>query len=250
MKISVVLPVYNEEKIIKSSIRTLKEYLSQNFDAFEIIVVNDGSSDKSGEILKNISGIKLISLTQNRGKGYAVKRGVDSSGGDIVVFTDADLCCGVKNIKPLTENIKNAQNLKNFDISIACRDKNRTGYSALRRIFSHTFDVIAAPFLGRITDVQCGMKAFSKSAARAIFPHVKTSGFAFDFEILYLARQFGFEISETPVTMKTTEKSAKSTVNLVRDPFFMLFDIFKIVFRTFTKNSDFKDEFADEKTNL
>ena len=241
MKISVVLPVYNEEKVIERTVCTLKNYLAKNFEFYEIIAVNDGSSDKSAEILKSISGIKFVNLQTNHGKGYAVKKGAQISTGDAVIFTDADLCYGAEKIKNMV------QSLANSDIAIGRRDVSRVGYSPLRRLFSHTFDIITAPFIGKIADVQCGMKCFSKSSARAIFPYVKTSGFAFDFEILYLAHRMGFKISEIPVTMQKTEKS---TVRIIRDPIFMIRDVAKVVLRNAFKNADFEDEFLNEKTHL
>lgn len=243
MKISIIIPVYNEETVIKHTVETLKNYLDENFDFYEIIVVNDGSTDKSGEILKNIPYVTFVDFIKNRGKGCAVKKGVEISDGDIVIFTDADLCYGTEHIKTIAEILKTS------DIAIGSRGKSRNGYTFLRRVYSHVFDDISTLFLGKKIDAQCGIKGFSSTAAKNIFPLVKTNGFAFDFEVLYLAKKLGEKTKAFPVAM---QKNGKSTVRIFKEPFFMIFDIFKIICRDIfgLYKIPEKDEFANEKTNL
>lgn len=244
MKISVIIPVFNEENVIENTIGKLKAYLSKNYENYEIIAVNDGSSDRSGEILNGISGIKLITFKRNCGKGCAVKKGVEISDGDIVIFTDADLCYGTQYIKTIEKM------LEKYDAAIGGRDAKRCGYGILRKIYSHAFDLVSAVFLGKKTDVQCGIKGFTKKCAKSIFPYVETNGFAFDFEILYIAKKTDKKVAVFPVTMKESRKSA---VKAIKDPFFMMCDILKIAFRSHFKRLSpicIEEKFANEKTNI
>lgn len=220
MKISVIIPAFNEEKNIKNTIFTLDKLLYENFTDYEIIVVNDGSNDRTKHILNEIFlNIHIINLNENHGKGYAIKQGIKYAGGDYIIFTDADLAYDVKNIKLFEDKLKKS------DIVIGVRNIKKDCYSLKRRLYSNAFGYVTSLMLNEKIDTQCGIKGFRKHCAKRIFPHIKTDGFAFDFEILYLAKKMKFSIDKINVVMNRQEKSS---INFIKDPFFMLTDVLRV----------------------
>lgn len=226
--ISVIVPCYNEERYIKQNIEKLYMYLSENFEKFEIIAVNDGSKDNTLEKLKNIkypeSVYKILDNGINRGKGYSVKRGILSASGDIVCFTDADLSTPVEEIGVAAKLIEDA------DIVIGSRrgsnsrvEKDQPLYrKIIGKIFSYIRNIITnLPF----EDTQCGFKCFTKQSTNDIFPRQTIDRFAFDVEILYIARKLGYTIKSFPVKWVNDEVSS---VNIVRDSIVMFMDLLKI----------------------
>lgn len=232
LKLSVVIPAYNEEKNIKNTLTLLNEYLKKNFSDFEIIVINDGSTDKTEEIIKELGFARLFSEEKNRGKGYAVKKGILNAEGDCIFFTDADLSYSPEYIKLAAELMQKEKT----DCICGKRFNLQNDYPPLRRLLSITFQNIVSAFLKlEVKDTQCGFKGFSKKAAETVFPFVKTNGFGFDFEALYYARLFGFSASEISVRFSHSEKSH---VRIFKDSADMLFSLLKIKFRSvsFEKN--------------
>lgn len=229
MKISVVVPVYNEEKVILNSLKKLNFFLSNHFEDYEIIAVNDGSTDNTLKILKSLSFIKLLSHTKNQGKGFAVKKGILSSSGDFVIYTDADLSYSPKDIL----RALNLAKCKNADCIFGKRINLKKDYPSFRRFASLWFSFFSRIILKlKIKDPQCGFKCFSKNAAKIIFSDLKTYGFAFDSEVAYAAKKHNFSSAEIPLRFS---HSQKSSVNVFKNGFSMLFNIFLI------------RRFADEK---
>lgn len=228
-KISVVIPVYNEEKNILNCLDKLSEYMSSNFEDYEVVIVNDGSTDQTEQIFLtnagNYSNLKMLSYTQNKGKGGAVRTGMLSVTGDRVVCTDCDLAYGVEVIGEM------AKKLDNYDLVIGSRNltkEGHKGYSFLRKAASKAYIKLlnlAAGF--RHTDSQCGIKAYRQDAAKRIFSNCKTNGFAFDLEVLMIAEKAGFTIGEHPVSI-INHSNQDSKVRIFRDTKKMLSDLKKI----------------------
>ncbi len=217
MKISLIIPAYNEEKQILKTLSQAIEYMEKELPSYEIIVVNDGSCDKTAEMAEALSPfISLISYEKNMGKGYAVARGVVRAKGESIFFTDADLSYDLG-------YIKRGQSLlwQGAQMVIGQRSKNRRGYSFFRREMSKLYGKAVKRFLPiEINDTQCGFKGFKNSAAKRLFADLRTNGFAFDTEILYKASLFNMEIAQMPVEFEHRENSRltlKNGVKTVRD---------------------------------
>ena len=227
MLLSLIIPMYNEDGIIANTCEQLITNSSFNKGLIEVIIVNDGSRDKSAEIVKKYCGghFKLISYEKNRGKGFAVKTGVLEAHGDIIAYTDADLAYGLDIIN---EAIK-CLNEKNCDIVIGNRHLIPSSYNAYtlsRRAASKTFSFILNSILNiKISDTQCGIKVMKRKAAKDIFSHITTDGYAFDLEVLTLAKIKGYRIEEIPAVIL---KHEKSNVSLFRDSYRTLRDAIKI----------------------
>ena len=228
-KISVVIPIYNEEKNIINCIKSLHSYMSENFEDYEIILVNDGSTDSTEKIFLtnagNYANLKMVSYVKNQGKGHAVKTGMLETTGERIVCTDCDLAYGVEVIGEMAEK------LSEYDLVIGSRNltkEGHKGYNFARKLASKAYIKLlnlAAGF--RHTDSQCGIKAYRGEAARKIFKHCQTKGFAFDLEALMIAEKAGYSIGEYPVSI-INHSNESSKVSVIRDTKKMLSDLKKI----------------------
>lgn len=229
MKISVVIPMYNEEKIIKDTAQQIHRYMTEKFgDDFEVLFSNDGSLDNSAEAVRslNLSGIKVVGYDKNRGKGCAVRTAMLEASGDFIMFTDADLAYGTEVVGKLYESYLNSEGA---DVIIGSRNIDNEGYSDytfIRKIMSKTYIKIVCIFGGfKISDSQCGCKGFANAAAKKIFSNCEIDGFAFDLEALMLASKMKMKIAEVPVKIINHRESK---VNIVKDTFKMLSDLRRI----------------------
>ncbi len=231
MKISVIIPVYNEEKNIEKCADRLDSYLKNNFESYEIIFLNDGSTDSTLSVAQKIEkstlSVKVISYDNNMGKGCAVRCGMIASSGDIAIFTDCDLAYGTDVIKNAVELFDKSQ----ADIVIGSRNIMSDSYSEytfMRKFMSKLyFKIIALASGFSHSDSQCGFKCFTKKCAHDIFSECTINGFAFDLEALIKADKKGYKIAELPVKILNHDKS-ESKVRPVRDTLKMLSDIRKI----------------------
>ncbi len=240
-KISVVIPVYNEEKNISNCLDKLSGYMSSHFEDYEIVIVNDGSTDSTEQIFLtnagNYANLKMISYTPNKGKGNAVRTGMNAASGDRIVCTDCDLAYGVEVIGEM------AKGLSDYDLVIGSRNltkEGHKGYNPIRKLASKAYIKLlnlAAGF--RHTDSQCGIKAYRGDAARKIFKNCETKGFAFDLEALMIAEKAGYSIGEYPVSI-INHSNEGSKVRIFRDTRKMLSDLKKI--KTHVKNLDLTKE--------
>ena len=229
--ISVVIPVYNEEKRIEKTAEILDSYLKQSFDSYEIVFSNDGSLDGTFEKAKALSEknscIKAVGYSENKGKGGAVREGILSAEGDIILFTDCDLAYGTGVIVDAVRVFEESR----ADIVTGSRNLNKEsyeGYTLLRKIMSKVyFKVIAFAAGFKLTDSQCGFKCFKKEAAKDIFSECVIDSFAFDLEALIKAQKKGYKIVELPVKILHND-NGDSKVRMIRDTFKMLGDIKKI----------------------
>lgn len=221
-KTSIIIPAFNEESIIGSTIADVVEH----FRPFEIIVVSDGSTDRTDEIVRNNSSARLIRLPQNSGKGAAVRRGVMEAGGEIIAFIDADMPYRPENLQQAIDLVCNGA----ADIAVGARDlpesQTDRSYPARRRLAGRTLSLLIRLFLIRdITDTQCGLKAFRADAAKSLFAASRLNGFGFDFEVLYLATAWGMRIARVPVALSHRHASR---VRLIRDSALMLRDLIRV----------------------
>ena len=229
MHLSVIIPAYNEEKKLPKTLREIDDYLrKQNYDS-EIIVVSDGSKDKTVEVAKNlmseIKNLRVIEFKKNQGKGFGVKEGMLGALGNFRLFTDADNSTPIFQIEKMWPEFE-----KGFDIVIGSRDIRGAildpPQPLFRRFTGEVFKYLRKIIvdLWEIEDSQCGFKCFTKRAAENIFPKCKINRFAFDPEILLVAKKSGYKIKEIPIYWKNDLQSRVKLKSMVR----MLLDLFKI----------------------
>ena len=224
--ISIIVPMHNDEDVILNTAKKLTRL--ENKYNLELIFVDDGSSDSTLKIMKNYAKEhKCISIYENKrnlGKGGAIKNGVSHSHGNIVLFTDADLAYGIKQVK---EMLKFHQK-NNTEVTIGSRILHKegySGYSPIRKIASRIFRLVTKHYIKiDVTDTQAGLKCFDGKVAREIFRKLETSDFAFDIELLLIAKNSGYRISEMPVKIVENDNSG-SSINVVRDSVKMLKDL-------------------------
>ena len=223
--LSVVIPAYNEAKRFSPHIQSVLTYLHANFPAFELLIVDDGSTDQTAEIVRAALAdeprARLISYRPNRGKGYAIRTGVLASQGASVIFLDADLST------PVDEIPRALAALQQADIVVGSRalpDSDiRVRPPLYRRLATFIFDTLKHLMVGlwHISDTQCGFKAFRGPVARALFALGQVDRFMFDVEILYLAERAGLRLYELPVRWADAPGSKvrfwEGLVNMLRD---------------------------------
>ena len=220
--------MYNESSIIKDTAKTLHEYMSANFEDYEIIFSDDGSRDGCGDMVRemNLPNVRVVGYEQNMGKGYAVRTAMLAAEGDYVMFTDADLAYGTDVIKEVYETF-----LANPDASVVIGSRNLhkdgyEGYTAIRKLASKAYIKVLCILGGfKLSDSQCGCKAFTGEAVKKIFPRCEINRFAFDFECILWAVKYGMKVAEMPVKIINHRES---TVNVMRDAPKMVKDILKM----------------------
>lgn len=224
MKITLVIPMYNESKIIADTARTLSAYMSENFSDYEIIFSDDGSTDGSSALVEKLAlpNVRVLTSEQNRGKGSAVRQGMLSATGEVRIFTDADLAYGTDVIKKAYDRMCERTDT---DILIGSRNLEKNGYegyTATRRLMSKAYIKVLCLVGGfSLSDSQCGFKAFRAKTADEVFAECTVDGFAFDFETILTAQKKGKKIAEMPVKIinhrDSTIRPAKDAVKMLRD---------------------------------
>ncbi|MGB6385395.1 MAG: dolichyl-phosphate beta-glucosyltransferase [Terriglobales bacterium] len=209
MTYSFVIPAYNEGVRIRPTLHALLRHVQeQNWDA-EILVVNDGSSDDTAQIVREYGKLHpqvlLVENPGNRGKGFSVRNGMLHARGDICLFTDADLSSPITEAQKLFDAIN-----RGADIAIGSRwlrtELQTERQPLYRQAFGRIFNLAQRIILGlRFADTQCGFKAFRRDAAQRIFPLQKIERWGFDPEILFLARRVGLRVEEVPVLWAHSE---------------------------------------------
>jgi glycosyltransferase involved in cell wall biosynthesis len=223
--VSVVIPAFNESHRLPVSLPLLAEALLRiPLPEVEVIVVDDGSHDDTArialELLAGVPNSQVIRLGRNRGKGAAVRAGVAAATGDAIVFMDADLASDLADLPALLAALEHAE------VALGSR---RLGDGAdrgpVRRLGSSLFNQLARSLVRLdVADTQCGFKAFRHAEAKRLFSMSRLAGFAFDVEVLALARLMGYRIMEVPV--RWTEKP-EGTFSIVRHTPAMLVDLLR-----------------------
>lgn len=240
--LSVIIPAYNEEDRIGSTLGQIVSYLQSRNLNFELLVIDDGSQDQTSTIVRQFSTRKNLQsqvhvnrYSRNRGKGYAVRHGMLLSKGDYALLTDADLSTPIEEISKLEKEVIHGS----ADIAFGSRDiegsRIEVHQSWIRETGGKIFNrimrlIVRLPF----RDTQCGFKLFQMNHCKTIFQKQSIEGFGFDVEILYIARKWGMKIKEVPVVWKHQEGSQ---VHLPLDAITMLWDLFKI------KWADWQDQY-------
>lgn len=226
MELSIVIPAYNEEKRIESTLKEIIMYCKENFTKYEILVVNDCSKDRTKNVVEKYKAqkVKLLHNGVNRGKGYSVRKGILAAKYPFVLFTDSDMSTPITDIKSFLPY------LKSYDIIIASRNlkgsKIKVSQPFYRKMMGKAFPFFVNLFVLRgFKDTQCGFKLFKIDAAKKIVALQTFERFSFDVEILFIAKKLGYRIKELPVTWVD---KAGSKVSPIKDAVSMLTDLFKI----------------------
>ena len=226
-KLSIVIPAFNEARRIGLTLDELRAALPAISDAWEIRVVDDGSSDDTAARVEAVAGADARIVLQrepHRGKGAAVRAGLLAAGGDVRFMCDADLSMPVGELPRFLALVPSR-----CDIAVGSREglgARRVGEPAHRHWMGRIFNnLVRMGTLDGISDTQCGFKLFSRAAVERIFPRTTIDGWAFDIEVLSIARRQGLRIVEVPIEWHYREHSR---VSLVRDSFRMARDVFRV----------------------
>ncbi len=225
--LSVIIPAFNEESRLPKTIESIYKYFPAN-KKFEIIVVDDGSTDNLSNALTNFPEVTLLTLPRNRGKGYAVRLGVLNARGENVLYADADGSAPIEELPRLESAIN-----QGADIAIGSRavasDDTHIEAKWYRMIMGRVFNLVANTLLvPGIKDTQCGFKLFRREVALKLFEELKTERFAFDVEILARAKKQGFIVKEISINWAHVPQSK---INLFADSGQMFFDLIRIRLR-------------------
>jgi dolichyl-phosphate beta-glucosyltransferase len=214
--LSIIIPAYNEERRIGKTLSELRDYLKKELYPFEVIVVSDGSTDKTVSVIDTFTGtlpgLRVIALPKNAGKGNAVKEGMLVAKGQLRLFTDADSATPISEVAILLESVKREGEQGGSDIVIgslgvsgAMMERTQSRLRMLcGRLSNRLVQWIVLP---GIYDTQRGFKLFTKEAAEALFPLMTIRRWGFDIEILALARRLGFSIREVPIRWRHVPES-------------------------------------------
>ena len=225
MKISVCIPMYNESRVIAKSAEELSSYMTSHFEDYEIVFCSDGSTDGCDEIVRamELPNVRVITYQPNQGKGYAVRTALLEATGDIRMFTDADLAYGTEVISRV---YKTFEEHPDADMVIGSRNLAKDGYEGytfLRKLMSKVYIKVLCIAGGfKLSDSQCGCKAFTGDAVQRIFPRCEVNRFAFDFEAILWAIKMNMKIVEMPVKVIN---HGESKVNVIKDTLRMLKDL-------------------------
>jgi dolichyl-phosphate beta-glucosyltransferase len=228
MNISVIIPAFNEEKRLGPTIERILAYLAADGGDFEILVVDDGSSDGTAAVAGSFGtagSVRLIKSDVNRGKGFSVKLGVEASRMEFILFSDADLSTPIEELSKL----KSSLDTSGADVAVGSRAARGADVALhqpfYREMMGKIFNKIARTLtFGKIKDSQCGFKLFRREAAKKLFALSRIDGFAFDAEIIFLAQKKGYSVVEVPVRwlnnpntrVSAVKDSAKMFIELIR----------------------------------
>jgi len=207
--LSVVIPAYNEEARLGPTLARVTAWLDARGGTWEVIVADDGSKDRTREVATADPRVRLVALPQNRGKGAAVRAGMVAATGDRVLFSDADLSTPIEELDKLAAELDRGADIAIGSRALASSDI-KVRQHPMREMMGRTFNrIVRLLVLGGIKDTQCGFKLFTRAAAHDLFGKATVDGFAFDVEILWLARAT-YRIAEVPVVWRHVEQSKVS----------------------------------------
>ena len=229
--LSIVIPAYNEEEILRTNLSKIVKYLNGHKLDWEMIVVDDGSKDKTPEIVKSFGDkrVILLGLGRNMGKGKALKEGVLRTNGKFIIFMDADLSVPLRFIKPMLDLLEGSP------VVIGSRrtEKSRIlkHQPFVREAMGRVYTFIARLVSGvKLKDFTCGFKGFNRRAGKVIFGKSVINRWSYDTEIIFLAHKFGFKIDQLPVEWLNRENSR---VRLGKDTITSFVDLLRIRINNF-----------------
>lgn len=232
VRYSIVVPAFNEERRISTTLDCLLQHYADRSSKVEILVVDDGSTDRTADVVlwyrRKTYRVKLFRLPHG-GKGAAVRHGVAQAHGEFVFLCDADLKDGVAQLDKLETAL-----MGGADVAIGSRwVETKTSVETqplYRRVSSRVFNFFAHGLLGlHFKDTQCGLKAFTREAAQALFEHQRIDGWGFDPELLLIANRFQFKIKE--VAIELAHDYSTSRFRPIRDGINTFTELFRIVLR-------------------
>lgn len=238
MLLSIIVPAYNEEKNLEKNITDYSRYLDGCDFLYEIIIVNDGSKDKTKKIAEILAAknkkIKLINNKINKGKGAAVRQGILAAAGDYRLFIDADGATSIDHLDLTRPKFK-----EGFDMVIGSRnyrDVKGAGQILKQPLWKRFLGtagncLIRALNLTKIYDTQCGFKVFTKEAALKILPRTKINRWAIDMEIIAIAQKLNYKIAVIPVRWKNSNQSRVG----IKGYFLTLWELLKIKWNLITE---------------
>lgn len=227
-ELTIIIPSYNEELRLPATLDKIANYIQSSRPHTEVIVVDDGSQDRTAEVAESyrgkIANLRVLGNGANRGKGFSVRHGSLEAQGEIILFTDADLST------PIEEADKLLAALKVHHLAIGSRAMDRglieVHESLFREFAGMVFNAIVRVILRLpFVDTQCGFKAFRRGPSRILFEQQTIERFGFDPELLYLARHHGLSTVEVPVRWS---HSPATKVSMLRDSVQMFVDVFII----------------------
>ena len=229
LELTLIIPAYNEQQLICSNLKVLLNFLEKRNSNFEILVVDDGSLDRTvqvvGDFSEDHSQVRLIKQPQNLGKGLAIQRGVRESKGKYIIFMDADLPYELNALNAFMDTL-----ISGSDLVIGSRHLEGSlvkDVPPIRYFIGQVFSLLVSLLIfPGVRDTQCGLKGFKEEAARNIFQRTTISRFGIDVEVLFIARKFKYSISQLPVKM--TGFRNDSRVHVVMDSIRMFLDLFRI----------------------
>jgi len=234
--LSVIIPAYKEEKRIANTLREIDKYLLSQPYSYEIIVVTDGSPDRTAEVVRSLApeirNLRLIEEKENHGKGYVVRQGLLGAKGKYRIFTDADNSTSVDQVEKMWPEFE-----KGFAVVIGSRDVPGVVLDPpqpwWRILLGNVFNLIVQLVSGLwgIWDSQCGFKGFTAKAVNDIFTKCQVNRFSFDVEVLVLAKKMGYQIKEIPVIWKNDLSSTVGFKSMLK----MLLEVFQIRWNVVTK---------------
>lgn len=220
--VTVVIPAYNEEWRILPTIGAIATHMSARGEPWELIVSDDGSTDATASLVRDLrfANLRLLTAPRNAGKGDAVRRGMLAARGRLVLFADADQSTPIEQFDRLADRVTDG-----FDVVVGSRAVAGAAVSNKslgRRILSGGLHVLVSRVFGiHVADTQCGFKLFTAPAAQELFSTQVVDGFSFDLEVLYLAHKLGYRVTEEPVDWYdapgSTVDAMKVTLQFLRD---------------------------------
>ena len=234
--VSLVIPSYNSVNEILETLQTTQAYFAKQPYIHEVIVINDGSQDQTAATLKALGAsypeLVILHNDHNSGKGYSIKRAVLEANGRYIFYTDVDLAYPIETLECFLPPLMAGR----YEVSVGSRVHEASTfrihcrhfrYVYRRHLMSRLFNwVVRTSFGLRIMDTQCGFKGFTADAAKAIFSIVGTSGFAFDVEVLLIAKRLGYRVAELPVNFAYNGEA--SSVKVLQIVARTLLDLMKI----------------------
>lgn len=230
LDISLVIPAYNEAARLPATLKTIRDYLEKQTWSAEVIVINDGSTDQTVDVVEEFlpqwEGLRLVDNQGNHGKGYSVRHGAMEAIGKIVLFSDADLSAPVTEVPKLVTPILRDE----CDITFGSRGVDRSligvHQSRFREVSGMIFNLLVRLLIGLpYKDTQCGFKAFKREASLPVFERQTIMGFGFDPEVLYIGMKRGLRIREIPIRWNHVEGT---TVRFLQDSLKMFLDLLLI----------------------
>ena len=230
LEISIIIPAYNEETLIVNTLESLRLYMATRAEKYELIVVDDGSDDKTAATIQDWqkqtnAELQLLINPKNMGKGFSIRRAVQACQGQYMIFIDADLPYELYAIEDFLKALKSG-----YDLAVGSRvlpGSEVRGVPFYRYMAGQVFSwMVQLVLFTGLPDTQCGFKSFRSVAAKEIFRRTSIDGFGFDVEMLFVARKLKFAIQ--PVAVHMIEHRQRSRVRLFSDSLRMFSNLFTV----------------------